>query len=362
MKTKKGLSIILALMLMLSALTGCGNKPQPEPAPADNPSQAENPSQASTEDTGLTEKIELTFAHSQQGTSEPGMAMQAFADKVKEDSNGMIEITVYPGSQLGGERDEMEGLSMGTIDMAYISAGVIENYVPAAGIFNLPFIFDDYDHAQKVLSDETILGTLGEGLAANNINLLTCLVQGNRYMYSTKAVDMGDLSTLKGLKIRVPEAPMATGIWSSVGSNPTAVPWSEVYTAMSTKIVEAFEVHVYAVLMENLQETFDYAYLTNHQTSVSGVMISTKTWEGLPAAAQKIITDNLPYLIEVNAENIISAEEGQLQALRDAGIEVVEVTPEQKEAMKEACADLQNSWLSSTENAQELYDIVQSLR
>lgn len=354
MKAKKFFSLLFALALVIAMLSGCGG----DSAETDTPDSQGSESAEG----GLTEKIELSFAHSQQGTSEPGLAMQAFADKVLEDSNGMIEITMYPGSQLGGERDEMEGLSMGTIDMAYISAGVMENYVPLAGIFNLPFIFDDYDHAQKVLSDETIFNALDEGLASNNIKLLTSLVQGNRYMYSTKAVNFDDLSTLKGLKIRVPESPMATGIWSALDANPTAVPWSEVYTAMSTKIVEAFEVHVYAVLMENLQETFTNAYLTNHQTSVSGVMISSKTWENLPEEAKQIISDNLPYLIEVNADNIISAEEGQLQELRDAGIEVTDVTPEQKEALRAACADLQNEWLASVDGAQDLYDIVQSLR
>ena len=288
--------------------------------------------------------------------------MQAFADKVKEDSNGMIEITVYPASQLGGERDELEGLSMGTVDMAYISAGVIENYAPAAGIFNLPFVFDSYDHAQKVLDNEELNGVLANDLANHNIKLLTFLVQGNRYLYSNKEANMDDLSTLSGLKIRVPEAPMATGIWTSLKANPTAVPWSEVYTAMSTKIVEAFEVHVHAVLMENLQETFKYCYLTNHQTSVSGVMISSNTWNNLPEEAQKIISDNISYLIEQNNNNVISVEESQIQELRDAGITVTDVTAAQKETMKEACADLQNNWLKDTENAQKLYDIVQSLR
>lgn len=342
MKVAKILSMLLVLVMVmtpLSAFASEGEEAEP-----------------------ITEKIELTFAHSQQGTSEPGMAMQAFADKVKEDSDGMIEITVYPGSQLGTERDELEGLSLGTIDMAYISSGVIENYVPVTGIYNLPFIFDDYDHAQRVLSDETINGVIADGLAANNIKLLTFLVQGNRYTYSTQPLDFDDLSTLKGLKIRVPEAPMATGIWTSVDANPTAVAWNEVYTAMSTKIVDAFECHVYAVLMENLQETFKYAYLTNHQTSSSGVMISSATWDSLPDAAKQIIEDDIPYLIEVNADNIINAEEGQLQQISDEGIEVVDVTPEQKDAFREACADLQNEWLESTEGAQELYDIVQDLR
>ena len=274
----------------------------------------------------------------------------------------MIEITVYPASQLGGERDELEGLSMGTVDMAYISAGVIENYAPAAGIFNLPFVFDSYDHAQKVLDNEELNGVLANDLANHNIKLLTFLVQGNRYLYSNKEANMDDLSTLSGLKIRVPEAPMATGIWTSLKANPTAVPWSEVYTAMSTKIVEAFEVHVHAVLMENLQETFKYCYLTNHQTSVSGVMISSNTWNNLPEEAQKIISDNISYLIEQNNNNVISVEESQIQELRDAGITVTDVTAAQKETMKEACADLQNNWLKDTENAQKLYDIVQSLR
>lgn len=357
MKKKTVISMILALAMMLTLLTGCGGKEE-EKAPSSGGAQTEQSGGAG----GLTEKIELSFAHGQQGTSEPGAAMQAFADKVKEDSNGMIEITMYPGGQLGGERDVMEGLSMGTVDMAYISAGVCENYAPTAGIMNLPFVFDSYDHCQKVLADEKVNEIIGGELANSNIKLLTPLVQGNRYTYTTKPVDFGDLNTLKGLKIRVPEAPMATGIWNSVDANPTAISWTEIYTSMSTKIVDAFEVHVYAVLMENLQETFDYAYLTNHQTSVSFVMFSTDVWEGLPAEAQKIISDNLPYLIEQNAKNIIEAEEGQLKQLEEADITVTDVTPEQKEGLREACADLQNGWLTETEHAEELYDIVQSLR
>jgi len=352
MKAKQILSLILALILTLSLVACGGTNDTPNSGDSTDPNAA----------SGLTEKIELSFAHSQQASAPTGMAMQAFADKVKEDSNGMIEITVYPASQLGGERDELEGLSMGTVDMAYISAGVIENYAPAAGIFNLPFVFDSYDHAQKVLDNEELNGVLANDLANHNIKLLTFLVQGNRYLYSNKEANMDDLSTLSGLKIRVPEAPMATGIWTSLKANPTAVPWSEVYTAMSTKIVEAFEVHVHAVLMENLQETFKYCYLTNHQTSVSGVMISSNTWNNLPEEAQKIISDNISYLIEQNNNNVISVEESQIQELRDAGITVTDVTAAQKETMKEACADLQNNWLKDTENAQKLYDIVQSLR
>lgn len=352
MKTKQILSLILALILALSLVACGGTNDTPNSGDSTDPNAA----------SGLTEKIELSFAHSQQASAPTGMAMQAFADKVKEDSNGMIEITVYPASQLGGERDELEGLSMGTIDMAYISAGVIENYAPAAGIFNLPFVFDSYDHAQKVLDNEELNSVLANDLAGHNIKLLTFLVQGNRYLYSNKEANMDDLSTLSGLKIRVPEAPMATGIWTSLNANPTAVPWSEVYTAMSTKIVEAFEVHVHAVLMENLQETFKHCYLTNHQTSVSGVMIASATWDSLPAEAQQIISDNISYLIEQNNNNVISVEDSQIQELRDAGITVTDVTAAQKEAMKEACSELQNGWLKDTENAQKLYDIVQSLR
>ncbi len=359
---KRLIGILLSLTMAVGLMAGCGESiSTSQESPSSNSGETEQASGGS-ESSGLTEKIELSLGHGQQGSSAPGKAIEAFAQKVKEDSDGMIEITVYPAAQIGAERDLMEGLSMGSVDMGYISAGVTENYAPTAGIFNLPFIFDDYDHAQAVMADETVCSTIQNELTNSNIKLLTPLIQGNRYLWTTKEVDFGDLSTLEGLKIRVPEAPMAVGIWKALKANPTAISWAELYTAMSTKIVNAFEVHAWAVTMENLQETFNYAYLTNHQTSVALLMFSQSVWDSLPEEARQIILNNIDYLIDENAANIISGEEEELKTIQEDGIKITELTDDQKNQIRERCADLTNGWVRDTENAQTLYDVVQSLR
>ncbi|MCI2056134.1 MAG: TRAP transporter substrate-binding protein [Oscillibacter sp.] len=351
---KKILSVILSLAMILCLLAGCGSK---STAPS---ASAAAGSSAASGSTGLSEKIELSLAHGQQGTSAPGLALQAYADAVAAASDGMIQITVYPASQLGNERDTMEGLKMGTIDMAYISSGVCENYEPMFGLMNLPFLFQSYDQLESSLKDEQIFSTLKDGLSTHSIRLMTMLNQGMRYMYSTTPVS--DLTNVNGIKIRVPEAPMAKGIWSDLGGNPTPTGWSEVYTSMSTKVVDAFEVHIYAVFMENLQETFQYAYLTGHQVSSSAVMISENIWEQLPEAAQQILTDCLETLETENHNNIVGAEAGLLQQLSDLGIEVNEVDSATKDAMRAKCTDLYENWLASNEGGQKMIDVVDSYK
>ncbi|SHF25835.1 TRAP transporter substrate-binding protein [Alkalibacter saccharofermentans] len=331
---RKKLSLISILLVLSMTFLACNNSNGGE-----NQNQDENGNQS----TGITEKIELSLGHGQALESPPHKALVAFSDIVKEKSDGMIEIQIFPANQLGNERDLAEGLEMGTIDMAYISSGVMENFQPKLGVYSLPFIFRDIDHVEKIVN-----GSIGEELYApmledQGIRVMKAFVQGFRYLYSN--TPMPKLEDFAGVKIRVPESPAFVGTWNSLGANPTPMPWGELYTSMQTGVVDAFEVHTYSVVVEHLYEVIKHMTTTGHILSTSLVMVSEDVFSTLPQEAQDIINEAIEEAWAVNYDLIVNGNEKNIETLRnEKGVEVHEVSQEERAEMRQAAQSLYDEY------------------
>lgn len=347
---RKNLSLISIILILSMVLFGCSSKPT---------AVEEKSEKETTETSGLTEKIQLSLGHGQALESPPHKALEAFADIVKKKSNGMIEIQIFPANQLGNERDLAEGLEMGTVDMAYISSGVMENFQPKLGVYSLPFIFRDIDHVEKVVN-----GPIGEELynqilEEQGIRVMKAFVQGFRYMYSNKP--MPKMEDFAGLKIRVPESPAFVGTWRSLGANPTPMPWGELYTAMQTNVVDAFEVHTYSVVVEHLDEVIKYMTKTGHILSTSLVMVSEDVFSELPKEAQDVITEAMEEAWAVNYDIIVNGNEKNIETLKGKGIEVFEVSPEERSEMRKAAQPLYDEYIQKLD-AEQLIDTIETTK
>lgn len=152
-----------------------------------------------------------------------------FAKRVKELTHGRIEVQVYPSSQLGNERESAEALQIGTVEMAAITTAVTSRFVKELEIFNLPFLFRDFQHLYKVVD-----GKFGEELNGatqrKGLRIVGWWVGGSRSIYARKPIS--DLASMKGLKIRTMETPLIIATWKALGLIPTPIPFSEVYTAL----------------------------------------------------------------------------------------------------------------------------------
>jgi tripartite ATP-independent transporter DctP family solute receptor len=306
------------------------------------------------------EKIVLSLGHGQGATSEPHQALLAYSAALKEQSGGKIELNVFPASQLGAERDLLEGLGLGTVEMAYISTGVMENFAPLYGLYSLPFIFGNYEHVEAVVNGPIGAEINKTMLDDKKVRVLTLLTQGFRYAWSNKPLKTVD--SFQGVKMRVPESPSSIAIWRNLKANPTPIPWNEAYTALQTKVVDGCEVHVYSIIADKIDEVIKYCSTTGHMMSCSGVMISESVYQSMPADRQKLITGNIPLLWKKNYDLIVSNEPKSLQKLRDKGIEIFEFTPQQKLEMQAANKTMYDDFAAKFPKGKQYIDQAAALK
>jgi tripartite ATP-independent transporter DctP family solute receptor len=220
-------------------------------------------------------------------------AALVFAKKVKEKSKGEIEITVFNNGTLGQERDLVEGMKLGTVDMANVNAALMVGFAPRWTVFSLPYIFQSEEHMYKVVN-----GPIGEDLfkelEKSGIKGLAYEWSGFRSITAKKPVNSPD--DLKGLKIRtMPSRTMVDAI-NSMGAIATPMDQGAVYNALQSGVLDGWENNPATVVAFKMNEVCPFFSYTNHFAAPNILLISTKSWEKLPPEVQKIIA-------EVAAEN-----------------------------------------------------------
>ena len=163
------------------------------------------------------------LAHGQTLESAAHKSLIKFSEELKGTSKGTIDVQLFPANQLGNERDLAEGLTMGTLDMAWISAGVMENFEPKFAIFSLPYIFRDYKHVHQVTDGESGKVIFDSLLKAKSVRGLAFYDQGFRFIWNNLR-PINKIEDLKGMKVRSPESPVYMGTLKLLGTNPSPMP------------------------------------------------------------------------------------------------------------------------------------------
>ena len=207
---------------------------------------------------------------------------EKFAQLVKEKTGGKVEVQVFPSSQLGNQRDLVEGTQFGTIDFTMTSTAVLGNFLPQAAVFDLPFIFRDVQHAYKAL--DTVGMEIAEKL--QGMKLLAYYENGVRHMTNSKR-PIRKPEDMKGLKIRVMEQPIYIEMIKALGGNPTPMAFGELYTALQQGVVDGQEnpaAHIYTARFFEVQK---YISLTAHTYSAEPMLVSLAAWNKLPKDLQE---------------------------------------------------------------------------
>lgn len=207
---------------------------------------------------------------------------EKFAQLVKEKTGGKVEIQVFPSSQLGNQRDLVEGTQFGTIDFTMTSTAVLGNFLPQVAVFDLPFIFRDVQHAYKALD------TVGMEIAQKlqGMKLLAYYENGVRHMTNSKR-PIRKPEDMKGLKIRVMEQPIYIEMIKALGGNPTPMAFGELFTALQQGVVDGQEnpaAHIYTARFFEVQK---YISLTAHTYSAEPMLVSLAAWNKLPKELQE---------------------------------------------------------------------------
>jgi TRAP-type transport system periplasmic protein len=220
----------------------------------------------------------------------PAMVRSAIAvKKIKEETNGRLDITIYPNSVLGGDTSMISETISGAIQMYLLPVDLLAPRDPAFGILGVGFAFPDYAHVWAAVD-----GELGDLLRAKAEKIgLHCLPTSFDHGYrqiTTRTKPINGPDDLKGFKIRLPVAPLLIALFRHLGASPTAINFNEVYSALQTGVVDGQENPLVLIDTAKLYEVQKYCSLTNHVWAGFHMSFNVAAWKALPPDIQAIVT------------------------------------------------------------------------
>ena len=231
----------------------------------------------------------IKLGHIAEATNPYGMGADKFAEIVKQKSKGDIEVKVFPSSQLGTQKELIEGLIYGTVDMTLTGTAELGTFQPQMALFDMPFLFKDRAHAYRSL--DSVGMEMGKPLEAKGIKLLGYMENGIRHM-TNNVRPIKTPADMKGLKIRVMNNKVYVEMMKSLGASPTPMALAELYSAMQAGVVDGQENPSAHIFTKRFFEVQKYASLTGHAYAAEPVLISMMTWKKLTPAQQTIVQES----------------------------------------------------------------------
>ena len=246
------------------------------------------------------------------------------AEEVKKRSAGRINIEVYPASMLGKESDINQGLGLGTVDIIYTGMAFAGRAFPPMSIASGPFIFRDFAHWQA-FRNGPVFKELAAGYEGktNGNHIVGYTYYGQRHMTANKQVLKPE--DMKGLKIRVPDAPLFLMFPKAVGANATPIAFAEVYLALQNGTVDAQENPLPTIDAKKFYEVQKYIMLTGHITESLVTIVAGGVWAKLPEADRKIVSDVMWEASTRSTNDIVEAENALVTDFAKRGVSVVKV-------------------------------------
>ena len=213
------------------------------------------------------------------------------ADEIKKRTNGRYEISVFPASQLGNENQINEGLGLGTVDMIYTGVAFAASIHKPIGITNAPYVLRDFDHFMAYRNSK-LFRDIAKGYEDKTKHkVITLTYYGQRHVTANKAIMKPE--DMKGMKLRVPPAPLFLMFTKSVGANATPIAFAEVYLALQQGTVDGQENPLPTIMAKKFYEVQSHIILTGHITESLLTIVGSHVWSKMSDADKKVFEDVL---------------------------------------------------------------------
>ncbi len=267
-------------------------------------------------------EFDLVEAHTTPPDHPYTLGMVHYAQLVKERTKGRVAIQIHHSRELGDERQVVEGLQLGTIQLTVTSTGPLGGFVPAMNVVDLPFLVRNPEHAYKVLDGENGRDLLNRFEKVGIIGL-AFWENGFRHITTTKR-PVREPSDLKGLKIRVMENRVHQTAFRHLGADAIPMAWGEVFTSLQQGLLDAQENPIPIIYTFKLNEVQKYLSLTAHVYSPAPVLMGKKAWDRLPLEIRKIVLETALEVARDQRGLIREQEQSELKALKARGMIVIE--------------------------------------
>lgn len=269
----------------------------------------------------ISKKRTIKLAHSLDINHSVHKAMVKMGEDLALISDGKMKLEIYPSQQLGTERECLELLQIGSLDMTKVSVGVMENFAPKMKVFGLPFLFKDREQSFQILD-----GPIGQELLDDGIQYwlkgLGYYDAGSRSFY-TKDKPINSPEDLKGLKIRVMESVTAMDMIKSLGGSATPISWGELYTSLQQGVVDGAENNPPSFYLSRHYEVCKYYTLDEHTVLPDVLIISTILWDKLSDQEKKWVQQAVDSSVIYQRTLWAEAEREALEEVQKAGVEII---------------------------------------
>ncbi|WP_319517910.1 C4-dicarboxylate TRAP transporter substrate-binding protein [uncultured Martelella sp.] len=254
--------------------------------------------------------------------------LEAFRDNVAEASDGALEVRLFPNSQLGPDEDVLEQARAGAPVAVVVDGGRLAVFVNEFGVLGAPYLANGYEGIRKVVTSD-LFDEWAEKLHDDaGLDVLSFnWWQGERHLLTN--VEITGPEDLSGIRMRTPGAPVWTGTIEAMGATPTPLPWGEVYSGLSSKVIDGAEAQLPAVVGAKLDEVITYVTKTGHINLITGLITSAAWVDSLPEDLQTVLHEEALKAGDIASYGTQDALESLEAQLVESGVTVneIDVTP-----------------------------------
>jgi TRAP-type transport system periplasmic protein len=249
-------------------------------------------------------------------------ALQLFADRVAERTNGEITVTVFPNSTLGSERELVEQAQAGVTEFALVGS-IVSNFYPKWTIIDMPFLWEDSEHLAAFIDSETAQQWASDMSEQLGFEMLAFFERNPRIL-TTRATPVSSIEDLRGLKVRVPDVKVYTDTWRAFGVEPVPMPAADFYMGLRLGMIDGMENPVEVMYHWKIYEVADYLSLTNHMRNGFFLIASSQFMDRLTDEQRAIIREEAIAAQERFAEHNRRGEQELFDLLREEGMTIIE--------------------------------------
>lgn len=304
----------------------------------------------------MAQELEIKLGHVGAPGSLFALSSEEFAKRANAKLAGKAKVTVFGSSQLGGDKEMVQKLKLGTIDLA-LPSSVMTSESDLFGIFELPYLVQDRKHMQRIEKD-IVWPVLAPEAEKKGLKILGVWENGYRHITNNKRPIVVP-ADLKGIKLRVPEGKWRVRMFQEYGANPSPMSFKEVFTALQTGVMDGQENPFTQIYSAKFQEVQKFISLSGHVYTPAYLTAGSKKWAALPADVRKILEDTAKETQAFVYETAAKGDRELLEKITAAGTKANEVD---KKAFVDASKDIYKDFGTEVKGAQALIDKANSLR
>jgi C4-dicarboxylate-binding protein DctP len=335
--------------LLVFALAACGGGDDAKPATE------------GAEDSGDFESMEITFSHNQPLESPEHTGAEKFKEVVEEKTGGKVKVNVFPASQLGSLREQVEGTQLGEIHITMQPTAVVSPFVDDIKAVDLPYLWPaDKEQTYEVLDGEVgkeLLGTLDQG-GFKGLGYWP----GGFKLFTTGKKEIHKPEDFKGLTMRVMESPVLIEQYAAWGGKAIPVPYSEVYNSLQQGVVDGQENPLQTIFLNNYHEVQENIIQSYHG-GMTYVLMANKPWfDGVSDNVKEVLAEAEEAGRTAAREKLAEVESDYLQKIKDSGVNYYELTEEEIAAFREASLPMHKKVYNKPEQLElldKLYDAIE---